>query len=110
MDSRSTLTGAWCEHTFGEEYPTIRTEQRAWWEDVYGITLNSLQLSIVQGNGKIPNSITNASKDVSKKLAKNPKGGNESTDDGNDGNDGNDIEVFDVLHLGDDSDSEVDLL
>lgn len=41
------------------------------------------------------------------RRAKNPKGGGKGTDDEGDGGD---IEAFDVIHFGNDSDSEVDLL
>lgn len=69
--------------------------------------LESLQLHVGKGNKQTLNSITNTSKDVSEELANNPKGGDEST---NNVNDGNYIEAFDVIDLGDNSDSNVTVL
>lgn len=45
--------------------------------------------------------------DVSEKLANEPKGGDEGTDDENDGSD---INAFDVIDLGNESYSDVELL
>lgn len=97
----------WCEHMSGKDYRTILAKQGAEQEDVHRITLESLQLPVIQGNRQNTNSITNVSKYVSEKLANNPKGGDESTDDENDGSD---IQAFNIMDLGDDSDSIVELL